>query len=448
MNMDPKKMKNRLGRRGMLGAMATAGGGLLLRSLATGIPASVLLDPLSAKAGPSLTAKTLILSVSNNGDPLNANVPGTYEDVVPGIFHPDSGLSPGMAPTELTLSGKQFLAAKPWADLVNDTTDQIAFFHHATYTPVHGELGRVQKMMDATEQNDMLISLIARETAPVLQTVQADPLSLGASGGELLSAGGRILGNVAPLSVRQALGGVEGPLKDLTALRDGDIDRVYDIYRKQGTPSQLGLLDAWVRSRDEVRGISQDLIGELGLINGNDALNQVRCAAVLAAMNIAPVITVHLPFGGDSHNDTDFEDEAAQTIASVGLLQSLYAQLRDFRKNGPLKQQVLIGSLNVFGRTLLKNGTDGRDHHSGHHVMMLMGDGIKGGVVGGLTMDASGDEYIAAGIDTASGGVGTDIPFEETLGAAGKTLAYALGVAEARVDEMIDNGKIIKSIIS
>lgn len=445
--MDSKNTKNKLGRRGMLGAFATAGGGLLLRSLATGIPASVLLDPLSAKAGPSPTAKTLILSVSNNGDPVNANVPGTYEDAVSGIFHPDPSEIVGMTPTTLTLSEKSYLAAKPWADLAA-VTDQLAFFHHATYTPVHGELGRVQKMMDATEQNDMLVSLIARETAPILQCVQADPLSLGASGGELLSAGGRILGNVAPLSVRQALGGVDGPLKSLTALRDSDIDRVYDIYKKRGTPSQLGLLDAWVRSRDEVRAIGLDLIGELALIESNDPADQVRCAAVLAAMNIAPVITIHLPFGGDSHNDTDFEDETAQTKSSVELLKSLHTSLTGFKNSGALKQQVLFGSLNVFGRTLLKNGMDGRDHHSGHHVMVLMGDGIKGGVVGGVTMDSSGEEYIAAGIDAKSGGIGSDIPFEETLGAAGKTLAYALGVAEARVDEMIDNGKIVKSIIS
>ena len=76
---------NKLGRRGMLGAFATFGGGLILRSLATGIPARVLLDPLSASADDTPSGKMLILSSSSNGDPFNANVPGTY--AATDIFH-------------------------------------------------------------------------------------------------------------------------------------------------------------------------------------------------------------------------------------------------------------------------------------------------------------------------------------------------------------------------
>jgi hypothetical protein len=316
--MNQKTIK--LGRRGMLGAFATFGGGLILRSLATGIPAKVLLDPLSASADDTPSGKMLILSSSSNGDPFNANVPGTYAVGPTEIFH---SADPAMAKTALTLAGTSTFAAKPWAQLPQNVLDRTAFFHHATYTPVHGELNRVQKMMNETEKNDMLISLIARDLAPTLGTVQADPVSLGATGGELLSSGGRILGNVAPLSVRQALGGVEGPLKDLTAMRDAQIDKMYDLYREHGTPTQRTLLDAWVRSRDEVRSIGQDLLERLDAITANDQANQVRCAAVLAAMNIAPVISIHLDFGRDNHADTDFETETESHLESIPLLGSL-----------------------------------------------------------------------------------------------------------------------------
>ncbi len=435
-----RKNELKLGRRGALGAFAT-----VLGSLATGIPAKILLDPLSASAGELPPAKTLILSSSSNGDPFNANVPGMYDFGPNEIFH---SADPAMAKTAIDLAGTASFAAKPWAQLPQNILDRTAFFHHATYTPVHGELGRVQKMMNATEKNDMLISLIAHELAPLLGTVQADPVSLGATGGELLSSQGRILGNVAPLSVRQALGGVEGPLKDLTAMRDKEIDRIYNLYRERGTPTQLTLLDAWARSRDEVRGISQDLIERLDLIDANNAPNQVRTAAVLAAMNIAPVITIHLDFGRDNHNDSDFETETEMHLESIALLESLMTELDTMKADGTLKQDVLIGTLNVFGRTLKKKGMGGRDHNSGHHVMMLMGNGIKGGIVGGVVPNGQNTDYIASAIDSATGAKGGDIPFEETLGAAGKTLGHALGVSEARLDQMIEGGKVVKSVIA
>lgn len=227
-------------RRGLLKGFATAGGGLLLQSLATGIPAKILLDPLSAAADDRRSGKMLILTTSSSGDPLNANVPGTYGHDE--AYHP---LFEEMEETDIQLGDVSSTAAKPWASLDQSILDRTVFFHHATYTPVHGEIGRVQKMMDATEKNDMLISLLSRELAPMLGTVQSDPVSLGASGGELLSSGGRILGNVAPLSVKQALGGVDGPLKDLTEMRDKQIDRLYNVYRERGTTTQKTLLDAW-----------------------------------------------------------------------------------------------------------------------------------------------------------------------------------------------------------
>lgn len=440
-------MSTKMNRRSLLGTFAALGGGLMLRSLATGIPARVLLDPLSAHAGDVITGKSLILVTSSRGDPFNANVPGTYEYGPTECFH---SADPKMAKTTLKLGGVTTTAAKPWAGLKDTTRNRLAFFHHATFTPVHGEFGRVQKLMNATEKDDMLVSLIARELAPVLGSVQADPISLGANGSELLSASGRTLGNVSPTSVRQALGGVDGPLKELTALRDAQVDRMYDLYRERGTPTQLALLDAWVRSRDDVRGISGDLLSRLDTIDGDDQDNQIACAAVLAAMNVAPVITVHVAFGGDSHADTDFEDETAQHLTGIPLLESLLDQLDALKTEGHLKQEVMIATLNVFGRTFKRKGTEGRDHNSGHHAMMLLGDGIKGGVVGGLMPNDDGSDYVASPIDSVSGlkADAGDIPFEETLASAGKTLAYALGVPAARVEKMIEGGKVVKSIIA
>src|SRR5947208_3405949 len=77
-----------------------------LRTLATGLPAALLLDPRKALAevpaacDTKAKAQFVIFATSGGGDALNANVPGTYED--PGIHHSSD---PGMAPGKLSLAG-------------------------------------------------------------------------------------------------------------------------------------------------------------------------------------------------------------------------------------------------------------------------------------------------------------------------------------------------------
>src|SRR5512132_1127170 len=136
---------------------ALAGAGLIgLRAMATGLPISFLLNPSIARSDEACAAMNasqfLILSMSANGDALNVNVPGTYD--LPATFaagsvnHSDpTDLS--MAPTTLSLAGKKWTAAKPWAGLPQAVLDRTVFFHHRTGTANHGELGRVMQLFGA-----------------------------------------------------------------------------------------------------------------------------------------------------------------------------------------------------------------------------------------------------------------------------------------------------------
>ena len=79
-----------------------------LRALATGLPASFLLNPrraLAADPAPACSApdkaQYIILNTSGQGDPINASVPGTYDD--PAITH---SADPVLAATPLTLRGR------------------------------------------------------------------------------------------------------------------------------------------------------------------------------------------------------------------------------------------------------------------------------------------------------------------------------------------------------
>jgi hypothetical protein len=433
-----------IGRRRFLQAAGTTSGALLMRSLATGIPASILLNPLSAQAQETTTGRILILVSSRQGDPINCHVPGTY---IPGVERAGAA---SMTEAPLQLGQIATTAAQDWATHVpQNVLDRTLFFHHSTNTPVHGDMARVQRMMDATEKNDMMISLIAKETASLLGTVQSTPISLGASnGGELISSDGRLLANVAPLSVRQALAGETGLLKELTLLRDAQVDRIYGLYRDRGTRAQIRLLDSWVKSRDDVRNISDALTGRLQQIESNDELSQASTAAVLAAMKIAPVITLHIDFGGDNHGDSDLETEVERHGTGIQTLTHLMAELDALRTEGFLDHEVVVATLNVFGRTFKRNSVGGRDHNRDHHCMVVMGDGVNPGVIGGLT--PKDDDFAAMGINSATGAgdEAGDIPLGDTLGAAGKTLGALLGVERERLDEMVTPGKVVQAALA
>src|SRR5450755_3453236 len=84
-----------------------------LRALATGLPATFLLNPRRALADmpasgcPDPTkAQFVIFNTSGLGDPINANVPGTYDD--PLVVH---SMDPAMAPTQFMVNGQSVTAA-------------------------------------------------------------------------------------------------------------------------------------------------------------------------------------------------------------------------------------------------------------------------------------------------------------------------------------------------
>ena len=155
-----------LNRRELLLSSLFGAGHVGLRALATGLPVWFLIDPRRASADSlqcAITAQDkmqrLIVSTSSNGDPINCNCPGTYEAAA--IIHPTQA---EVAQTPVTLGGKTYGAALPWAGtdagggLKSDTLSRINFFHHMTASTVHGDQPKVMKLMGLTNQNEMVIS--------------------------------------------------------------------------------------------------------------------------------------------------------------------------------------------------------------------------------------------------------------------------------------------------
>ncbi len=431
-------------RRKMLYTALFGAGGLGLKSLATGIPMSVLARPLKARAQDAGTTRILILSSSSAGDPINANVPGTYEDTA--VQHSND---PRMAPMAMTIGGQQLTAAKPWAELPPSILQKTVFFHHGTYTNAHPNHPKVMRLMGSTERNEMLVSIYSDALSDVLETVQREPISVGARGGnEILTFQGRSLANVSPVALKTALAQEDNALGDLRPLRDQAVDEIYALYQEHGTENQRRMLDRFVVTRDEARSLSLDLVERLATIDGNNETDQVLAASVLAAMNVSPVITLRIDFGGDNHNDNQFVRETDETVEGVGHIQTLVETVDGMRGEGVLRSDVIVGTLNVFGRDLARKGRQGRDHNGRHHCAVLIGEGLRGGVIGGI--EPTGNDYQAQAIDSATGRASAsgNIPHEETFQSMAKTLGVALGVPRTRLDEAITGGQAIDSALA
>jgi len=419
------------------------GAGLVgLRALSTGLPVSLLLNPRRAlaaipPAGCAVKDKAqyIIFNTSGAGDPINASVPGTYED--PNIVHsPD----PTMAPGSLTIAGQTFTAAAPWATLPQAVLDRTCFWHLMTNTPIHPKEPDVLKLMGVTNAGEMLPSLLAQQLAPCLGTIQSQPISVGATTpAEGLSYGGAALPIIPALALKSTLTSAPGPLTNLQPLRDQTLKQLYDLYKNGATPAQKAYIDSLVTSQNQVRNIKQDLLDALGSIKDNSAASQVLAAVTLIQMSVTPVIAIHIPFGGDNHRDIGLATETAQTVSGVATIAALMQQLAA----AGLSDRVSFVSLNVFGRTIGPGSTDGRQHNENHQVSITIGKPFRGGVVGGVVPVRKDFGALAIDSKTGRGTASGDIPALQTLASFGRTMLAGVGVDSTVIGAQITSGQVI-----
>jgi hypothetical protein len=331
--------------------------------------------------------------------------------------------------------------------------DRTAFWHIMTNTPVHPREKDVLSLLGATQYNEMLPSLLSKAMAPCLGTIQAQPITLGASSpSEGLNFGGQALPIIPPLALKATLTSPSGPLANLAklqALRDDTLSQLNDVYRAGATKAQKAYLDSLIMSQGEIRHINQDLLAALGSIKDNSVASQITAAITLIQMKVSPVIAIHIPFGGDNHADALLAGETKQTIAGVASIASLMSQLQGVG----LQDQVSFVSLNVFGRTLAPVNTDGRQHNANHQVSIVIGKGFKAGVVGGVAERPMShvrfdNDYGAVGIDSATGAAGGDIKPVDTLASFGKTVLQAVGANETFINSTITSGKVVSGALA
>jgi hypothetical protein len=436
---------NTLSRRSLLLSTLFGAGYVGLRSLATGLPASVLLNPRRALASGDVPctaggAQFVILNTSGQGDPINASVPGTYEDA--NIVH---SADPAMAPGPLTLNGKKYTAAMPWSTLPQGVLDRTCFFHIMTNTPVHPKEPDVLKLMHAAQPDEMFPSILSRQLSTCLGTIQPQPISLGASSpSEGLTYSGQALPIIPALALKATLTSPAGPLTNLQPLRDQTLTQIYDIYRGSATKAQRDYIDSLVTSQTQVRSIEQKLLDQLGSITDNTPASQIVAAITLIQMKVTPVVAIHIPFGGDNHRDVGLATETTETIAGVSTIASLMSQL----SSAGLADKVTFLSLNVFGRTIGPGNTDGRQHNANHQVSIAIGKAFRGGVIGGVA--PFNNDYGATSLDSKTGAPSPtgDVTAIGTLAAFGQTALVGAGIDPTVASTLIPNSKVISAALA
>jgi hypothetical protein len=432
-----------------------------LRSLASGIPASILLDPRRAMAagdagsapGAITNPQFVIYSTSFNGDPVNCNAPGTYDD--PGIYHPGD---PAFAATPMTFGSRTVTGGQIWSTLPASVLAQTCFFHHGTYTIIHPDEVKVLGLLGQVASGEMLPSFLSRELSTALNTIRPQPLSLGGAGAiEAIYYQGQPQAFLTPTTLASVLATPNNGLgtANLVKLRDQTLDSLNTYARSLGNTAQKNFIDQYATSATQLRTLQQSLLGSLSAIKDNSQDSQIQAALILFQMKVTPVVVVHVSFGGDNHGDTGLANEISghQTgVASIAkMMQGIAA--------ANLQNQVTFVMSNVFGRTMVNGfNANGRQHNDRHHVTVMIGPRVKGSVIGGPTLaqgaapggGAGSTEYAALPIDSSTGLGSTsgDIAYGDTLQSMGRTLAAAVGIPSSTIAQNILSGSVIQAALT
>ncbi len=434
-------MDKPLYRRNVLRGLVGVSGAWALRSMATGLPISFLMDPLNTAYAQEPTmvdpakAQFAVIAVSDAGEPLNANGPGSYD--FPEMVHSNA---PEMAGTKLKLGSTMTTAAQLWSTLPQWVLDRMAYVHHATGQNNHGVLTNVMRLNGQTKAAEMIPSIYAKHLAPTLKTLQIEPAVTG--GGEEFEANGVHIQSSPPSAWRDLLTQYVAEPEALAKVRNDTVNAIYAALKSRGNRSQLRYLDRLAKSTSDAKKLAGKANEILLSIKDDGNLGQLQAAVAIIKMNLSPVVVVGLNLGLDNHADPGLAYETAQSIDAFAALNAFFTLL----KSNGLEDKVTFSYYGIFGRTF--GAGPGRDHWGPHSASVIIGKNVKAGIYGGLVRGAG--HFVATGIDSASGAKaegGGDIDPGQTLPALGKTVGAALGIPPAVMESEVNSGKVIRGAL-
>ena len=268
-------------------------------ALLSGIPS----DKALAQAAEQRQPQFLIMNLSQDGDPFNASCPGVYDTGLDGVLH---NQQESMAPTPFQLGAQQVVAAKPWSDLKTSQSravDRMAFVHHSTRTNIHPQFGAVMSLMGSSRgengenMSEYLPSILAQGLFSELGTIQSQPLNLS---GPRVDFRGQTLNQTQPNTLGRLFPTVSGVNSQLRDMRDADLMKLHNALKTSGTTKQQDWLESQASSLSELRQLDEVLVQGFSEITENTPEAAIDAAILAFKLNITPVATIGIPFGGST----------------------------------------------------------------------------------------------------------------------------------------------------
>lgn len=252
------------------------------------------------------------------------------------------------------------------------------------------------------------------------------------------------LANYSPTKLKmlaESVGLAMGGPDNFAVMYDAFIDEAYREIRETGTAQQLRFFDQHAGSRIEAADFGSVLGDLLADITDDSIESQMRCAAVVAKLSLAPVVMIDMAFGGDNHQDAGLLTETNQTLEMIAALDAYWTAIHDLG----VADDVFFANLDVFGRDPNSDG-NGRSHYGSFVSGIMVGNHLQGGVIGGWELDG---EAKATGINSETGAsTDADIAADETLPAYFKTIMDAAGVSQERQEVRLPTGTLVSSVVA
>ncbi|MFK7824366.1 MAG: DUF1501 domain-containing protein [Oligoflexales bacterium] len=417
-------------RRDFLSKVLFGYGGLGLKSLLIGLPPGFIMSRVIGQE-----ARTrLIYCFQKQGDPIGCNFGPAYD--IPECVHPAAFETPVLT----SFGDNSIQCAAPWASLPQDFRAKSHMIFHHTGAAAHPESNVVLAGFSSLKGQGG----VGSEMLPSIhKDLFGDGLSIIhlTNKFSLTEGGSSPIPQIAPNSLKSAFS-----LSDtqLLNIRDKALNELWKECKASGNTAQWEYCDKMIMTSSQSRELAKNLSG---LLENVETLDTFTAAVIVMAAGASSVATIHIPFGGDNHDDQGLTKEANQLSSGCQQLESLWNLMKQYN----IHTTTTFAMQGVFGRTFgLKNGAkNGRDHHGGASTTLIQGPNVKGGLSGGLIPISGKKAAETTGINSKTGQATNsgDIPKNETLAAACRTVLKVCGASESELEERVRGGKLIESAI-
>lgn len=415
--------------------------GLSMRSLITGLPAAFLVSGHAMAA--STNRKYAIIGQSGRGESVNGCGPGSFDN--PDFYHPttyDSDFSKVIAGRTYTaddlsntttfIDGPQPIKIARCFESLGSMNDDMVFFHHRTRLGIHPQFAVAKKAGGAIKGfigrgEEELASAIAQENAAYLGTLLDKPIILSGSG----MYNGNSLNTYTPTVLKELVSSsvtTEISKQSFASARNFMVDKVFHQVKSTGTPNQMRFLDEYALSQEQATDVAEKLADEVADITDDSHESQLKMAAIIFKLKLAPSVVTDYRFSGDNHVSGGFGLEVADTLNMM----AAYRAFHDFAINTGIWDQCLYATVSVFGRTMENKG-NGRGHNGRLSTGLMFGQHLNKAVIGGI--DPNEPKGLSMPINSQNGGTdNADVSVDDSFACYAKTVMKAAGIPDSRLD--------------